>query len=221
MKTPTRTPPPVAPQFDSAEQQAHAATLGVWIFLATELLFFGPLFFGYLYGRAQQAEAFAMADRHTDVVLGTINTLVLLSSSATMAMAALARKAGSKRAATWCLAGTAALGIAFLAIKGIEYRREWLERLVPGFGFGPTLAPALRGGAEMFFILYFGMTGLHAIHLLAGIGMTATFAVALRRGRGGFASAERIELLGLYWHFVDVIWIFLYPMLYLGGRSGG
>jgi cytochrome c oxidase subunit 3 len=212
---------PLAPQFDNAEQQAHAATLGVWIFLATELLFFGPLFFGYLYGRLNHPEAFSMAARHTDVLLGTVNTLLLLSSSAAMAAAVQARKFGDDRVAMRLLYLTALLGAGFLAAKGFEYHKDWAEHLVPGAGFAPGGDAALRGGAEIFFVLYFVMTGLHALHLLAGITMTVLFAAALRRRHPVFASPERIELIGLYWHFVDAIWIFLYPMLYLLGRSGG
>ena len=207
-----------AEQFDSAAQQSMAATLGMWVFLATELMFFGPLFFGYVYGRTHYPDAFAVASRHTEVMLGTINTAILLTSSLSMALAVQARKAGSLRAAQWLLWLVATLGIAFLAIKGSEYRQEWQAHLFPGAGFAFPEDPS--GAAQMFYILYFAMTGLHALHLTIGIAMVAVFAIGLHRGAHVFAGAERIEVAGLYWHFIDVIWIFLYPILYLVGRSG-
>ncbi len=211
-------PAQVAKQFDTPAQQSEAATLGMWVFLVTELMFFGPLFFGYYYGRSHYPEAFAAASRHTDVVLGTINTALLLTSSMLMAIAVEARKARATRLAMRLLWIVAALGIAFLAIKGIEYRHEWQEHLVPGVEF--SFPQDRSGAAQMFYFLYFGMTGLHAFHLTIGIVLLCVFAVGLARGAQNFASAERIEVAGLYWHFVDVIWIFLYPILYLVGRSG-
>jgi len=209
-----------AAQFDSAAQQEEAATLGIWVFLATELMFFGPLFFGYYYGRSHFPDGFAAASRHTEVMLGTINTAVLLTSSMLMAIAGEARKANATRLATRMLLLVAALGIAFLVIKGIEYRHEWQERLFPGAGFFfPEHQHA--AAARMFYFLYFGMTGLHALHLTIGIVMVLVFALGLSRGARRFANAERIEVAALYWHFVDAVWIFLYPILYLVGRSSG
>lgn len=209
-----------AEQFDSVAQQGEAATLGMWVFLATELMFFGPLFFGYTYGRTHFPEGFAAAGRHTEVMLGTINTAILLTSSLLMAIAVEARKAGATPLAARMLFLAATLGIAFLAIKGSEYRHEWQEHLFPGAGFAfPEQKHA--DAARMFYFLYFGMTGLHALHLIVGIVMVLVFALGLSRGARRFAAPERIEIAGLYWHFVDVIWIFLYPILYLMGRSGG
>lgn len=209
----------LASQFDNVAQQREAATFGMWIFLATELMFFGPLFFGYLYGRTHFGEAFGAASRHTDITLGTINTAVLLTSSATMATAAMVRRLGNTRLAMRLLLLTAALGAVFLLLKGIEYRHEWQEHLVPGAHFSFETPHA--GGAEIFFFLYFALTGLHAVHLIAGITLTTFFAVCLHRGRLAFADDEKIEIVALYWHFVDVVWIFLYPMLYLIERAGG
>lgn len=208
-----------AEQFDDAAQQEQAATFGMWVFLATELMFFGPLFFGYYYGRTHFPQGFAAASRHTEVMLGTINTAILLTSSLCMAIAVHARKFDANRLAQRMLLLTAALGIAFLAIKGTEYRHEWQEHLFPGAGFSfpeQRHAPA----AEIFYFLYFALTGLHALHLTIGIVAVSIFALALSRGARHFAAADRIEVLGLYWHFVDVVWIFLYPILYLVGRSG-
>ncbi len=208
----------VAEQFDTHAQQSAAATLGMWIFLATEVMFFGPLFFGYYYGRTHFPEGFAAASRHTEVLLGTINTAILLTSSMLMAITVEARRAGRTRSAMWLLWSVAALGAVFLAIKGTEYRHEWQEHLFPGIGF--SFPEDGSGAPEMFYFLYFCMTGLHALHLLIGISFVSLFAIALARGAEHFVAIDRIEVAGLYWHFVDVIWIFLYPILYLLGRSG-
>jgi cytochrome c oxidase subunit 3 len=209
----------VAPQFEVAEQQAQAATLGLWIFLATELMFFGPLFFGYVYGRVHFPEAFVIASRHTDVALGTLNTTLLLTSSFTMAAAVEACMQDAEKLAMRLLAATAVLGLAFLIVKGIEYRHEWEEHLFPGSAF--VFPDPHAGGVRYFFFLYFAATGLHALHLLIGVVIMAIFASRLARHATRFAKPQRIELAGLYWHFVDAIWIFLYPLLYLVGRAGG
>jgi len=203
--------------FPSPEQRIRATRFGWWIFLSSELLFFGPLLAGYAYGRVHLPHDFVAASRMTDFTLGTTNTALLLTSSASMALAVALRRLGHG-AACWLLALTAALGLAFLAIKGVEYRHEWLEGLAPGpdFRFDSRYA----AGAQLFFFLYFCLTGLHALHLAAGCAACVTLAVALQRGGAGFASCERVELTGLYWHFVDVMWIFLYPLLYLNGRAG-
>jgi cytochrome c oxidase subunit 3 len=136
-----------------------------------------------------------------------------------MATAVEARKTDATQLARHLLLLVAALGIVFLVIKGSEYRHEWQERLVPGAGFAfPD--PRHASAAEIFYFLYFGLTGLHALHLTIGIVMVLAFAIGLSRGKNRFASAERVEVAGLYWHFVDVVWIFLYPILYMVGRSG-
>lgn len=210
----------VASHFESADQQRFAATLGVWVFLATEVLFFGPLFFGYLYGRTHFPDAFAEASRHTDVVLGSVNTALLLTSSVTMVIAIQARKLDNHQLARTLLWVTALLGLAFLLIKGSEYHSEWQERLFPGEGFAFS-DPDLRSGVEYFFVVYFVMTGLHSVHLIIGITMAVMAALTLQQQRWHEVSKERMELLGLYWHFIDVVWIFLYPILYLVGRNGG
>lgn len=200
--------PPVAHQFATAEQQGRAATLGMWVFLATELMFFGPLFFGYVYGRLHFPAAFAAASRETDVLLGTANTAILLTSSFFMANAVEASELGARRLARAMLLATAALGIAFLAVKGLEYRHEWEKHLFPGSG------SVLESGGQFFFLLYFAMTGLHALHLAIGVAVVLVFASA-----SGRAKPESLRIAGLYWHFVDAVWIVLYPILYLVGRS--
>lgn len=208
------TAPTVAEQFVTAEQQGRAASLGMWVFLATELMFFGPLFFGYWYGRIHFPGAFGEASRHTEVWLGTANTAILLTSSLLMANAVEALELGATRLARILLLATAALGVAFLAIKGMEYRMEWQERLFPGHG------SVLGTGGQLFFLLYFAMTAFHALHLTIGITLVLVFAVALGRRRAIAVNAERLRVVGLYWHFVDAVWIFLYPILYLVERAG-
>jgi cytochrome c oxidase subunit 3 len=197
-------PPLLAwPQHD----EDAAARLGMWIFLASELLFFGGLLLSYAYARSHWSAGFAEAGRHTHVVLGTINTALLLSSSAVVALAVACTRHGVH--ARWTarlLWTTAALGLAFLAVKGLEYGMEWREHLVPGPRFELRAA-----GSELFFLLYFLLTGLHAVHMLGGIVLMGVLA------RG--ASPRAVEAGALYWHFVDLVWIFLYPLLYLVGRS--
>jgi cytochrome c oxidase subunit 3 len=219
--------PVLEPQFRDHAQQDFARSFGMWVFLASELLFFGPLLFGYLYLRMRHPEATGMASRHTDMLLGTVNTAVLLTSSFFMALAGHAAQKGRdmrdrRRAVRW-LALTALLGIVFLVIKGYEWQQEFAEHLFPGLGFRPSDGsdPGTVYGMELFFLLYFAATGLHALHLLVGVSACAWLMLVLRhpppRGPGG----EAVEIVGLYWHFVDVVWIFLYPLLYLTLRSGG
>jgi cytochrome c oxidase subunit 3 len=213
----------IAEQFTSRAQQEFARTFGMWVFIASELLFFGPLLFGYLYLRVRYPEACAAASRHTDFVLGTVNTALLLTSSLLVALAGQAAEGGRRRRAAWLLVATAALGLAFLLVKGWEYHAEFAEHLFPGRGFRPEHGGALQDlpGMELFFVLYFATTGLHALHLTVGIIACLALAIGLRRPAPMAPSGEAVELTGLYWHFVDLVWIFLYPLLYLVGRAGG
>lgn len=201
------------------EAGPDASRLGMWVFLATELMLFGPLFLAYLYGRTHFPDAFAEASRHTNFWLGTINTAVLLTSSLAMALAVHAHEDGKQSMAPRWLLLAAALGVVFLFIKGSEYVHDWHEHLFPGRGF--SFAPGQAGGAEIFFFLYFAMTALHALHLAIGVFATLLFAGGLARRRAAFSGPAGVELLGLYWHFVDSVWVFLYPILYLVGRSAG
>ncbi|HJW25198.1 MAG TPA: cytochrome c oxidase subunit 3 [Rhodocyclaceae bacterium] len=205
----------VSPQFSSLGQQNAAATLGMWVFLATELMFFGPLFFGDWYGRLHFPLEFAAASRHTDMVLGTANTAILLTSSFAMANAVEALAAGRRTTARAMLVATAVLGVAFLAVKGLEWRHDWQGHLFPGRG------SFLANGGQLFFLLYFALTGLHAVHLAIGIVLVLAFALAMRHDTSALAEPGRLRVAGLYWHFVDVVWIFLYPILYLVGRAAG
>ena len=208
-------PAALAHQFDDLAQQREADTLGMWLFLATEIMFFGGLFLLYTAYRMQYGAAFTAASHHLDVRLGAINTAVLICSSLTMALAvhsAQLRRPGPLRA---FLAATMLLGCVFLAIKSVEYAHKWHEGLIPGPGF--VFDEPHREHARIFFSLYFVMTGIHALHIIIGLG---ALAVLLVRARRVAAYDVPAELTGLYWHFVDVIWIFLFPLLYLIGRHG-
>lgn len=202
---------------DAQEPVQGAGTLGMWIFLCTEVMLFGVLFLGYTVYRLRFPVGFAAAGARTDLALGTLNTAVLLTSSLCMALAVHAARASLRRATALWLVLTALLGAAFVGIKAIEYRRDFLEHLVPGPSFALTGLDA--AGGQMFYVLYYVMTGLHAIHLTIGIGLVTVLAVMAWRGRFGGERHAPVALAGLYWHFVDVVWIFLYPMLYLSGRS--
>ena len=208
----------VAHQFDDAHQQFAAARLGMWIFLATEVLFFGGLFAGYAYYRTMYPAAFVEGSRHLDVVLGTINTGVLLLSSLTMVLAVRGTQVGDQRATVALLLMTMMLGVVFLGIKGYEYRLKFAEHHVPGRSFtlreihDPTVDPA---HVELFFSLYFGMTGLHALHMIVGIGVVAVVCYVTWKGVFSEQYYTPLEVSGLYWHFVDIVWVFLFPLLYL------
>jgi cytochrome c oxidase subunit 3 len=205
--------PHVSEPADEAHR-AEIAKLGMWVFLGTEVLFFGALLFAYAMGRVFWPQGFGLASRHTDVVLGTLNTGVLLTSSAAVALVVLLDEHGARpRWATGLVWFTAAMGVAFVVIKGIEYHKEWVEGLFPGPGFELSAVP----GAELFFMLYFFMTALHALHLLIGIGVMSVFGVGRLR-RSAWVNPRRMEIAALYWHFVDIVWIFLYPLLYLVNR---
>jgi cytochrome c oxidase subunit 3 len=210
--------PALAHHFDNLAQQSEAATLGMWVFLVTEVLFFGGLFATYTIYRAWYPDAFAAASHELDVTLGSINTVVLITSSLTMALGVHAAQMGQRRLLMAFLAVTMLLGAVFLGIKGVEYYHKFVEHHVPGPAF--QFEPEHLRHAQIFFSLYFIMTGLHAVHMVIGLGiMLVMFWLAWR----GTITAEYyspIEVSGLYWHFVDIVWIFLFPLLYLLGRHG-
>ncbi len=204
-------------QFDSMEQQKEASSLGMWVFLVTEILFFGGLFLAYTIYRWQNVAGFARASRHMDITLGTINTAVLICSSLTMAMAVHSAAVGRKRLLIGFLVVTMLLGGAFLGIKAVEYTDHIEHHLLPGPHFHYPDARDARP-AEQFFSLYFAMTGLHALHMIIGLGLLTTLLVMACRGRFTPEYSTPVEISGLYWHFVDIVWIFLFPLLYLIGR---
>jgi len=205
-----------AHQFDDAGQQYEASALGMWVFLATEIMFFGGLFTAYVAYRSAYPGAFGHASNHLDLTWGTINTVVLIGSSLTMALAVHASQVGKRGALVTCLGLTMLLGSTFLGIKAIEYADKFHHGLVPGPAF--TYQGPDAHQAELFFSLYFAMTGLHALHMIIGLGVLAVLLRQAQRGRFGPAYHTPVELVGLYWHFVDIIWIFLFPLLYLVER---
>ena len=209
--------PALAHHFEDLEQQKDAATLGMWVFLVTEVLFFGGLFLVYTVYRIWYHDAFIAASHELDVVLGGINTAVLITSSLTMALAVRAAQLGQRRLLIILLVATMILGAVFLGIKAVEYYDKFVHHHVPGPGF--TFEPAEHARhAQIFFSLYFLMTGLHALHMIIGLGIMSVMLWWSWRGTIGAEYYSPIEISGLYWHFVDIVWIFLFPLLYLIGR---
>ena len=208
--------PELKHHFDDLGQQREAATLGMWLFLSTEVLFFGGLFTAYMLYRVWYPETFGAASRTLDIWLGSVNTLVLITSSLTMALAVEASALGRRRSLILFLLLTMTLGATFLVIKGFEYHHKWVEHLVPGpyFRFdGPDPVHA-----QIFFSLYFALTGLHALHMVVGLSILTVIVIMAVRGRFTLEWNTPVEISGLYWHFVDIIWIFLFPLLYLIDR---
>ena len=200
--------------FDDLPQQRGATELGMWVFLATEVLFFGGLFVGYAVYRTIYPAAFAVAAAHTDVFLGTLNTAILLTSSLFAALAVRQGKAGDIAAARVLLLATIALGVLFLGVKGYEYWKDVEE----GLWIGPSFALP-EAQAQIFFSFYWVMTFVHALHVTVGVGVFAAICALLNRRTHDPAVTDIVEVPALYWHFVDIVWIFLYPILYLVGRA--
>jgi len=205
----------LAHHFDDLEQQHDAATLGMWVFLVTEIMFFGGLFLGYTVYRWKYPHIFADASRHLDTTIGAVNTAVLLASSLTMALAVHAAQTSRRRALVGLLLATMLLGSVFLGVKAYEYRDKYVHHLVPGVDF--VYEPGARPQLQIFFLFYFFMTGMHALHMVIGIGLLGVIAALAWRGRYGADYYNPVEVTGLYWHFVDIVWIFLFPLLYLIG----
>lgn len=210
------------------------ARMGMWVFLGSEIMFFGPVFFGYLYGRHTFPAAFAAASRSTDLLCGTLNTAILLTSSLLIACAVekaehiqsnkgpvsetVSSRPESLGTVRRLLDATVLLGLLFLAVKGYEYAQDWSEGLVPGAAFHLAAPAAEQAGAQLFYFVYFFSTLLHALHLIIGMGLVMVCRRQLMQ-RPGPRAHRRLDAIALYWHFVDIIWIFLFPALYLGGRS--
>lgn len=203
----------VAMQFEDIQQQHEVGSLGMWAFLLTEILFFGGLFAAYLVYRSAYPDVFADASHHMNVLLGGINTAILLASSLTMALAVRSAQIGDNQKLITFLVVTICFGLVFLGIKAVEYAHKFEEHHVPGVNFlyeGPYAAKV-----QIYFILYFIMTGVHALHLIIGVGVLTFIAAKAARNRFTTQYYSPVEVSGLYWHFVDIVWIFLYPLLYL------
>jgi cytochrome c oxidase subunit III len=209
-------------RFADADQQHEAGSLGMWVFLGTEIMFFGGLFSAYTIYRALYLPAFEFGSRLLNVRLGTTNTAVLIASSLTMALAVHSAQTGKRKALIAFLLITMMFGLAFLGIKFDEYAQHWHHFLVPGLRFAPKEAlPAgvTASNLELFMCFYFFMTALHALHMIIGLGILTVLVIMAYRGRFSEKYFSPVEISGLYWHFVDIVWIFLFPLLYLiGGR---
>jgi cytochrome c oxidase subunit 3 len=209
--------PALQHHFETLQQQHEASSLGMWIFLVTEIMFFGGLFMAYSLYRIWYPLAWAEGSLELDIVLGGINTVVLIASSVTMAMAVRSAQTGHRRATINWLLATMVLGLTFLVIKFFEYKHKYELHHIPGPNFvwdGPE-----PGGVQIFLSLYFAMTGLHALHMVIGFGILATIVWMAYKNRFSPEWYTPVEMAGLYWHFVDIVWIFLFPLLYLVDRA--
>ncbi len=232
-------------QFQTLEQQKETATLGMWIFLVTEVLFFGGLFLTYTINRSAFSTAFGIGSNTLDIKLGGFNTVVLILSSLTMAMAVWSAQVGKKKLVSIFLIATLGLGTVFLSVKAVEYKQKYDHHLIPGRSFDMKYHPAhpLAGDnlkelalekeevekafaddpdinfhGQLYFSLYFGMTGLHALHMIVGAGLLLWLIKGSLSGRFTPQYNTPVEIVGLYWHFVDIVWIYLFPLLYLIDR---
>jgi cytochrome c oxidase subunit 3 len=218
--------PELKHHFADMEQQRDASSLGMWLFLATEIMFFGGMFCAYLIYRLWYYPEFAAASNSLDIALGTVNTAVLICSSLTVVLAVRAAQLGKRQAQVIYLALTLVLGLAFLGVKGIEWTSKFREHHIPGASFhfegevpGHPGQPVDQQHAQIFFSLYFAMTGMHALHMIIGVGIFSYLTFYAWKGRYTPEYHTPLENSGLYWHFVDIIWIYLFPLLYLIDRK--
>lgn len=217
--------PALQVHFENMDQQRETATLGMWVFLITEVMFFGGMFLAYLVYRLQYFPAFAAGSQSLDIKLGAVNTAVLICSSLTMALAVHAAQVGKRKKMVTFLLLTLALGGVFLGIKAVEYHEKFAHHHIPGpafhfeeaHGAGPSGALNPQN-VQLFFSFYFAMTGMHALHMVIGVGLLTWLVIAGWRGRFTPEYHSPVENVGLYWHFVDIIWIYLFPLLYLISR---
>jgi cytochrome c oxidase subunit 3 len=207
---------PVGMQYADLRHQSDTAIIGMWLFLATEILFFGALLFAYMVYRLWYPAGFVAAVRHANVLIGTVNTAVLLTSSFTLTAGLHHAQAGDMRRLVRAAIATMALGLGFMGLKAVEYAEDFREHLVPGRDF----ALAGNDGARIFYLFYYTATGVHLVHLAIGIGLVAYLVRRARRGDFSAAYHTPVEVVGLYWSFVDIVWLFLYPLIYLVGRGG-
>jgi cytochrome c oxidase subunit 3 len=212
--------PALRVQFDTEAQQKDASALGMWIFLVTEIMFFGGMFAVYTIYRSWYPDVFAIASSSLNEIIGAVNTGVLLLSSFTMVMAVRAGQLGQQKMIVIFLILTLLFGGIFLGVKAYEWNQKFEEHHIPGqaaFHLAGVL-PQEQGHAQLFFSIYFAMTGLHALHMVIGVGILLTLIVQARKGKFSASYYTPVDVAGLYWHFVDIIWIFLFPLLYLIDR---
>ncbi|MBB6146457.1 cytochrome c oxidase subunit 3 [Silvibacterium bohemicum] len=224
-------PPYLRHHFATVEQQRETASFGMWLFLLTEIMFFGGMFAAYLIYRNWYYPAFVAGSHQLSILLGTVNTAVLICSSFTMAMGVYSAEMKRKGALVMWLLLTILLGTVFLGIKADEYHEKWEKHHVPGLNFSANdfvngskgypddkLAPDMAQKSQVYFSLYFAMTGMHALHMIIGISILIVLVIRARQGAYTEGHMTTIENFGLYWHFVDIVWIFLFPLLYLISR---
>jgi cytochrome c oxidase subunit III len=206
---------PLGHHFNTFEQEHDAAEFGMWLFLLTELMLFGGLFLGYIFYRTVYSAGFAEGSRHLELGYGGPNTIILIISSLTMVLAVRSAKIGASRRLFWYLVATAVLGALFMVVKGAEYYKHFLDGMVPALNW--TYTGPFANQVQLFFFAYFALTGLHSLHLTIGIVLVCI--VAVMAWRGAFLEERHIpiEMIGLYWHFIDIVWMFLLPLLYLFG----
>jgi len=209
--------PALQHHFEDLEQQHEASTLGMWLFLVTEVMFFGGLVLAYTLYRIWYPTAWALGSEELNIYLGGVNTVVLIASSLTMAMAVRSAQTGTQRATVGWLLLTMSLGLTFLVVKFFEYKEKFELNHVPGpnFRFEGAESPHV----QIFFSLYFALTGVHALHMVIGFVLLSVIATMAYRKKFSPEWYTPVELAGLYWHFVDIVWIFLFPLLYLVDRS--
>ena len=215
----------LAHHFENLEQQRETEVFGMWIYLATEILIFGPLFTGYMIYRLRYPHDFEAASAKLNVLIGSINTVVLLSSSLTMALSVHATRVGRQQMILVCLGLTILLGGTFLGLKAVEYYKDYEDKLVPGLAFdeaewtkpGGEEGPVNPSRVKLMLVFYYIMTGLHAVHMIVGMGLLVWLVLRARKGMLTPVRYMAVEVVGLYWHFVDIVWIFLLPLLYLTG----
>jgi cytochrome c oxidase subunit 3 len=218
--------------FETEEQQREAASFGMWLFLLTEIMFFGGMFFAYLLYRNWYYDAFVVASNQLSIPLGATNTAVLIGSGFFMALGVWAAEVRKKNLLVLFLVITTLLGAVFIGVKGVEYHEKWEKHHIPGshfdvsefvnpqaYGLKETpLAPDMAQRTQVFFFLYFAMTGMHALHMIIGIGLLIWLMWRAQKGDFTNGYVAPIENFGLYWHFVDIVWLFLFPLLYLINR---
>ena len=211
--------------FADMEQQQETSTFGMWMFLLTEIMFFGGLFCAYLVYRSSYYQAFVEGSQKMNIRWGATNTAVLICSSLTMALGVRAAQTGKRKLMVWLLLGTIVFGLMFLGIKGIEYHEHWENHEFPGPNFHfetiDKAPPTDAQHTEIYFSLYWAMTGLHALHMIIGVGLVTWIILAGLRDAYTPAYFTPVEVVGLYWHFVDLVWIYLFPLLYLISKKHG